>query len=124
MAEVTLTVAGRSYRIGCEDGEEAHVEALGRMLDGEAQKLAGSVGPTSEGRLLLMTALMVADRLADAEKEKAAAEKKRAEAEAEAKAEARREGGDPRADERELQLTEQVTALAIRLEKLAERVGG
>ncbi|HUS56284.1 MAG TPA: cell division protein ZapA [Thermohalobaculum sp.] len=67
MPEVSVDIAGRTYRLGCGAGEEEHLTGLGAMLDTDARGLLRQFGQMSEGRLLLMTALMVADRLAEAE---------------------------------------------------------
>jgi cell division protein ZapA len=67
MSEVTIDVAGRTYRLGCGEGEEEHLTGLGAMLDTDARGLLRQFGQMPEGRLLLMTALMIADRLAEAE---------------------------------------------------------
>lgn len=67
MAEVTVKISGRSYQILCDDGEEARVAALGRRIDDEAKALAGAGGQVTEARLLLMSALMLADKLDEAE---------------------------------------------------------
>ena len=66
MPEVTVDVAGRSYRLGCGADEEEHLTGLAEMLDAEARGLLRQFGQMSEGRLLMMTALMVADRLGEA----------------------------------------------------------
>ena len=74
MAEVTVEIGGRVYRLGCGDGEEPHLESLARRIDAEARHLSRSMGQMTEARLLLMSALMVADRCAEAENQAAAAE--------------------------------------------------
>lgn len=66
MAEVDVVVAGRTYRLGCEDGQEGHLAALAAAVDAEARSIAGRTGALGEGKLLLMAALMMADRLHDA----------------------------------------------------------
>lgn len=65
MANVTLTINGKTYRIGCADGEEAHFIALGERIEGELQGLKGAVGDVGELRLLVMVALKLADEVAD-----------------------------------------------------------
>lgn len=68
MADVTVAIAGREYRLACEDGEEGHLRALARELDGEARTLLGRMSaPPDEARMLLMVALIMADRARDAE---------------------------------------------------------
>lgn len=60
MAEVTLQVAGRSYRLACRDGEEQALQAAGQAVDSRATALARTLGAVPESRLLLMTALSFA----------------------------------------------------------------
>lgn len=65
MAHVTLTIHGREYRVACGPGEENHVAELGTILDAKARDLAGRLGHVSEGLLLVMVGLTLADDLAD-----------------------------------------------------------
>ena len=65
MAEIDVVVAGRTYRLGCEDGQERHLASLAADIDAEARSIAAQAGTLQEGQLLLMAALIVADRLAD-----------------------------------------------------------
>ena len=67
MPEVDIKVAGRTYRIGCGEGEEDRARELGARVDAEATQLASQMGTVSEGRLMLLAALMLADKLADSE---------------------------------------------------------
>lgn len=69
MPEVTVEIAGRSYRMGCGEGEEDHIKGLAMKLDTEAQKLQRGGAVVPETRLLLMTALVMADRLWEAQRE-------------------------------------------------------
>lgn len=64
MAEVRLSIAGRDYAVACKDGEEARLMTLGAMVDEKARE-AGSSGGLNETRLLLFSALLLADRLHD-----------------------------------------------------------
>ena len=66
MASVTVSVGGRAYQLGCEDGQEKRLTALANMVDAEVKKLSAQTGPVGEARLLLMTALMFADRMDEA----------------------------------------------------------
>ena len=66
MGQVSVTVNGRSYTIGCDDGEEDHIRYLADYVDNRVQELVGSAGQVGEARLLLMAALTVADDLATA----------------------------------------------------------
>ena len=120
MAEVTVEVGGRSYRLACENGEEPHLTALCARIDAEARRLARSMGQMPEGRLMLMSALMIADKLPDAEKEVTALGRKLAEARR--LADERGTSSDLFSKEREAALDAVITALAARLEKLVESV--
>ena len=118
MPEVTVEVGGRSYRLGCGEGEETHLKALAARVDGEAARLGG-LGQLPEPRLMLMSALMLADRLTEAEQAAAAAERRAAEALR--KTEERAGQSD---SEREAEIAASLEALAQRIEALAQRVDG
>lgn len=65
MAQVTVQIGGRNYALACRDGDEAHLQDLAGALATRAERLTGSLGQMTEARLLLMSALMVADELYD-----------------------------------------------------------
>ncbi len=116
MSEVTVDVAGRSYRLGCGADEEEHLTGLAVMLDTEARGLLSKFGQMSEGRLLLMTALMIADRLAEAENKTYQAEQRLAQSEK--LAESRAQSADMFDPEREEELTGRINALVAQIESL------
>lgn len=66
MAEVTLSLNGRSYRIACADGQEPHIEKLGGYIESKVQELVRQVGQVGDARLLAMASLMIADELSEA----------------------------------------------------------
>ena len=66
-AVVTIRINGTPYSMGCDVGQEAHVENLGRQLDQIVSQLAGSVGQIGEARLLAMAGLILADQLHNAQ---------------------------------------------------------
>lgn len=72
MGQVNVTVNNRLYSIGCDDGEEEQVRRLSQVLDGRVRELAALVGQVGEARLMLMTALTLADDLETAQREVAA----------------------------------------------------
>lgn len=72
MGQVNVTVNNRLYPVGCDDGEEEQVRRLSQMLDGRVKELAALVGQVGEARLLLMTALTLADDLESAQRDIAA----------------------------------------------------
>jgi cell division protein ZapA len=66
MAHVTVTIAGRQYRMACEDGQEGHLEGLANDLDQRVARLRGSFGEIGDSRLLVMAALTLSDELSEA----------------------------------------------------------
>ncbi len=63
MAQVTVSVNGRRYTVGCDDGEEEHVEYLAEFIDKRVRELVEAVGQVGEERLLVMAALLIAEDL-------------------------------------------------------------
>ena len=110
MATVTVEVNGRAYMVGCEDGQEAHVETLAQIFDAQVRDVGSQVGQVGELRLFLMAALLGADELADTRARLADAEA----------ALARTQSG--RTDV-EAKAAEALDAAAQRIEALAARVG-
>jgi len=66
MAQVIVQVNDRPYTMQCPDGEEDHLRDLARVLDSEVQRIRRSVGSVGDIRILVMSGLMVADRLSEA----------------------------------------------------------
>ncbi|MDP6473649.1 MAG: cell division protein ZapA [Alphaproteobacteria bacterium] len=66
MAQLSVTINGRDYPIVCDDGQEEHVTRLAAYIDKRAGEIASTVGQVGEGRLLVMTSLLVADELSEA----------------------------------------------------------
>ena len=66
MTQVNATIAGRQYRLACEDGQEDHLLALAKDLDGRIEELRKKFGEIGDTRLTVMASLMVADELAEA----------------------------------------------------------
>jgi cell division protein ZapA len=65
MGQVTVTVNGRTYRLQCGDGEERRLIELATHVGNRIDGLAAEFGQVGDDRLLLMTALLVADELWD-----------------------------------------------------------
>lgn len=68
MAEVTLRIGDRDHRVGCADGQEAHLIWLGKMVAGRWDAAQRASGGVNGERTMLLIALMLADALNDAEK--------------------------------------------------------
>lgn len=61
MAHVVVTIAGRTYRMACEDGEEAHLEELAKLVETKILSLREGFGDIGEQRITVMAALTLAD---------------------------------------------------------------
>jgi cell division protein ZapA len=66
MAQVSVTINGRQFRMACEDGQEAHLINLARELDSRINGLRAKFGEIGDTRLTVMAAITVADELAEA----------------------------------------------------------
>ena len=66
MATVNATIAGRQFRLACEDGQEEHLQSLAKDIDDRITELRKKFGEIGDTRLTVMAALMVSDELADA----------------------------------------------------------
>lgn len=71
MPTVEISIHGRLFPIACDEGEEERVGALGAMIDRRFRELAGKSPPTSEARLMVLTALTFVDELMDLKESKA-----------------------------------------------------
>jgi cell division protein ZapA len=65
MAQITSTIAGRQFRLACEDGQEEHLQELAKDIDQRIISLRRKFGEIGDTRLTVMAALMVADELAE-----------------------------------------------------------
>jgi cell division protein ZapA len=65
MGDVTITLNGRTYRLECGEGEEAHLIALAEYFSGHVETMKKKFGQVGDDRLILMAALMVTDELSE-----------------------------------------------------------
>jgi cell division protein ZapA len=66
MAQVTVVVNGRSFRMGCREGEEGRVQELAAEIDAHVQRIKDGTRAVQDDRLFLMAAIVMADQLWDA----------------------------------------------------------
>lgn len=72
MADVTLTIAGHNFRVNCGDGEEAELQRLAAIVGDTAAKAQQMAAGGTDSRLLLFTALLMAEELDSLRKNAAA----------------------------------------------------
>ena len=121
MAEVTVEIGGRDYRLGCAEGEEAQLLAYAQKMNGIAEAIKRRVGTSvTETRLLVMVGMTLADELAEAEGRTRAAKKEAAKAKD--LADSRTAPNDMFHDEVEERIADRINGIATRIEELAERL--
>ncbi len=113
MPQVTVSIAGKSYRMACAEGEEVHLEGLARLLDGRIEEMRGAFGEIGDMRLQVMAALTLADELGEARKK---AERLEGEI---AQLNALVANGDARAHDSEARLAGAIVNASERIERLA-----
>jgi cell division protein ZapA len=103
MAQVTLRINGYAYTLGCQDGEERHLEAMGEEVGRRIEGVRVAAGPSGEARMLVMAALLMADDIFELRGRLEAAEAT--------------VGGAPKADPK---LSRKLNRMAKRAEEIAE----
>lgn len=76
MAQVTVSINGFNYTIGCEDGQEQHLQAMAKIVEEHIELIRKIGGQSGEGRLLALASLIMADKLHDISNQLALLEKK------------------------------------------------
>jgi cell division protein ZapA len=118
MAVAIVTIAGRSYRLGCDEGQEKRLEELAASVDGKIAAMRNSVGEIGDQRLIVMAAIEIADEAADARTKIEALEAEVA------SLREKIEAGERRDAAIEARLAKSFDAAATRLERLAQRLSG
>jgi cell division protein ZapA len=113
MSQVTVSIAGRTYRIACADGEEQHLEGLAAFYDAKIEEMRGAFGEIGDMRLMVMAAITIADELGEAKRRLAAIEGDLARLSQAASA------GDERIGALEAQVADGINRVSDRLERLA-----
>jgi cell division protein ZapA len=117
MGQISVTLNGRTYRLECGEGEEAHLIELAEYLGTHVEDMKRKFGQIGDDRLILMTSLVVLDELWELRRQMAQMKI--------AMAEARRDKAVADESARALQsdLAGRVSSVAQRLELLNERFG-
>jgi cell division protein ZapA len=63
MAQVSVAINGRQYRMACDDGQEGHLVRLAKELDDRINRLRDNFGEIGDTKLTVMAALTLADEL-------------------------------------------------------------
>jgi len=118
MGQVSVTLNGRTYKLECGPGEEAHLIALAEYLGSHVDTMKIKFGQVGDDRLILMASLMVTDELWEARRQLQELKG--------AMAELRRDRSvaDETTNSMRVDLAETIGAAADRLEMLHQRIAG
>ncbi|NSX55203.1 cell division protein ZapA [Parasulfitobacter algicola] len=125
MAQLEVSIGGRSFEVACQDGEEHFLTSAAKLLDAEASVLIGQIGRLTEARMLLMAGLMLADKTAGLEDKVNAANERVAGLETQVAELLNRPAPEPKRTEVAVVppvITETLAELAARAEAIAEKV--
>ena len=117
MADTMITVGGRDFTVACREGEERFLHGAAALLDAEARFLIEHMERMPEGQMLLMSGLMLADKMASLQEKLRLAEEKLAAREARLAEIEEAEGGVSRPMPDGLE--ERLARIADRVEQIA-----
>ncbi len=80
MAQITVTINGKAFRMACDDGEEERLMGLASRFDGWIDELKGAFGEIGDQRLVVMAGIMATDQLSELERRIAGLEQQLADA--------------------------------------------
>ncbi|HOY47667.1 MAG: cell division protein ZapA [Bacteroidales bacterium] len=63
MSVVSIPIVNKNYPMGCEDGQEARLIELGKMVDLRAREILDKIGPLQENSLLATLCIVLADEV-------------------------------------------------------------
>jgi len=65
MAQVTVTIDGKAYRMACEEGQEEHLTDLANRFDRYVLHLKSQFGEIGDLRLTVMAGIMIMDEVSE-----------------------------------------------------------
>ena len=120
MPEVAINIGDKKFTVTCQPGEESALEAAASLLNDEASFLVSEIGQLSEQKMLLMSGLMLADKMTSQSEKLAKAEK--ALEETLAKAKKLEEIDDSQEAQFDDNYLEQLTNITEKAENLANKI--
>ena len=69
MTELEIIIGGRIFSVACDNEEQEKVKEAAALINEEADSIQSQLGRLPESKMLLLSALMIADRLVDVEAE-------------------------------------------------------
>ena len=69
MTELEISIGGRIFSVACDNEEQEKGKEAAALINEEADSIQSQLGRLPESKMLLLSALMIADRLVDVETE-------------------------------------------------------
>jgi cell division protein ZapA len=66
MPDVVVEIAGKKYRMGCEEGQQQHLLDLAADFNARVEAMKGAFGEIGDTRLTVMAGIAVLDELGEA----------------------------------------------------------
>jgi len=118
MAQVTVTIDGKAYRMACEEGQEEHLIDLAQSFDRYVAHLKDSFGEIGDQRITVMAGIMVMDELSELQRRMRGLESEIA------TLRKTRDDALLKADQNDAALTGALTQIAERIEAVAAKLAG
>jgi cell division protein ZapA len=118
MAQVTVTIDGKAYRMACEEGQEPHLVELAERFDQYVAHLKSQFGEIGDLRITVMAGIMIMDELSEMTRRIGTLE-----AEVEA-LKSTREGAAESQQRNEQVMISTISELTARLEGLSAKLNG
>ena len=67
MTELEISIGGRTFSVACDNEEQEKVKEAAALISEEADSIQNQLGRLPESKMLLLSALMIADRLVEVE---------------------------------------------------------
>ena len=67
MTELEISIGGRIFLVACDNDEREKVKEAAALINEEADSIQSQLGRLPEAKMLLLSSLMIADRLVDVE---------------------------------------------------------
>ncbi|WP_173933389.1 cell division protein ZapA [Chelativorans sp. Marseille-P2723] len=68
MAQITVSIDGKAYRMACDEGQEEHLMDLAHRFDRYVGHLKEAFGEIGDQRITVMAGIMVLDELSELQK--------------------------------------------------------
>jgi len=118
MPQVAVQINGKTYRMACDEGQEAHLLDLAQRFDRTINQLKGSFGEIGDQRLTVMAGVMVTDELVELSHKVRGLEAELADL----RVQVRDSSADGAGSERDEQLAEALSKAAERIESIATKL--